>query len=253
MPTDEQAKALAEEYLAELPDDAFAAVLKRVRPPNSNTPNQTRKDTAMSLEAMESEIEDLRAQAAELNDNYARTQSEISADPHLTDAGKAEALAPFHEQLTTSVAALRHREKAVISAKREALERNLYGTSGYATEISGFREAQSIAARLTDDNEAHALYTNALRSDDKVLARAVFQQAEAKGWGKVTREHVSRNPATAAALKDLETIRRLEQNTLAASVHYMTPGLSTARSVTAPAVSSGQLRDMFFNSRQQYR
>jgi hypothetical protein len=33
VPTDEVAKAQAEEYLAELPDEEFAAVLRRVRPP----------------------------------------------------------------------------------------------------------------------------------------------------------------------------------------------------------------------------
>lgn len=207
----------------------------------------------MSLDDMEAEIADIRGNAADLADDYARTQSEISADPHLTDAGKAEALAPFHEQLTTSVAALRQREKAVVSNKREALERGLFGTTGYSTDISGYREAQGIAARLTDSDEAHATYTNALRSDDKVLARAVFQQAVTQGWEKVTSDYLSRNPSAATALKDLESIRRYEQNTLAALVHYMTPGLSTARSATAPAVSSGQLNEMFFNSPQSYR
>lgn len=206
----------------------------------------------MSLDAMEAEIAGIRAKAADLTDDYARTQAEISADPHLTDVGKNEALAPFHEQLKENVAALHQQEKAVVKGKREALERSLYGTTGYATDISGFREAQSIAARLTDDDEALAMYTNALRSDDKVLARAVFQQAETNGWGKVTREHVSRNPAAATALKDLESIRRYEQNTLAASVHYMTPGLSTARPVTAPAVSPGEMKAFFFNSPQPY-
>lgn len=205
----------------------------------------------MSLDAMESEIAGIRAKAADLTDDYARTQAEISADPHLTEAGKNEALAPFHEQMKEGVAALHQLEKAVVKTKREAIERSLYGTSGYATDISGFREAQSIATRLTDDDEAHAMYTNALRSDDKVLARAVFQQAETNGWGKVIREHVSRNPAAATALKDLESIRLYEQNTLAASVHYVTPGPSTARQVMPPAVSPGEMREFFFNSSQR--
>lgn len=38
MSTDEQGRAQAEEYLAELPDDEFAAVLKRVRPPQATPP-----------------------------------------------------------------------------------------------------------------------------------------------------------------------------------------------------------------------
>lgn len=207
----------------------------------------------MSLEAMETEIAGLRAKAADLADDYARTQAEISADPNLTDSGKAEALAPFHEQLTTSVAALHKQEKAVVKNKREALERSLFGTTGYASDISSFREAQGIAAKLTDGDEAFETYTNALRSDDKTLARAVFQQATTRGWDKVINDHLSRNPSAATAIKDLESIQRYEQNTLATSINYMTPGLSTARSVNVPAMTSDQAMHMFFNSPQAYR
>jgi hypothetical protein len=184
----------------------------------------------MSLDAMESEIAGIRAKAADLNDDYARTQAEISADPNLTDAGKSDALAPFHEQLKASVAALHQKEKAVVKSKREALERSLYGTSGYASDISGFREAQLIALRLNDDDEAHAMYVNALRSDDNTLARAIFQQAGTKGWDKVTREHLTHNPSVKTTLADLEAIRQYEQSGgLGAAVNYMTPTLSTTR------------------------
>lgn len=167
----------------------------------------------MSLESMESEIADIRAKAADLNNDYARTQAEISADTSLTETGKADALAPFHEQLKTSVAALSQQEKVIVKNKREALERSLYGTTGYTSDVSGFPEAQLIAVRLNDDDEAHAMYVNAIRSDDHVLARAIFQQAQAgKGWDKVTREHLTRNPTVKTTLADLEVIRRHEQS-----------------------------------------
>ena len=45
MPTDEVVKAQAEEYLAELPDDEFAAVIRRVRPPNLPSTTATNEDT----------------------------------------------------------------------------------------------------------------------------------------------------------------------------------------------------------------
>jgi hypothetical protein len=197
----------------------------------------------MSLESMESEIAGLRAKAADLADDYARTQAEVAADPNLTDSGKADALAPFHEQLKTRVAALHQQEKAVVKNKREALERSLYGTTGYASDISGFREAQLIAVRLNDADEAHAMYVNALRSDDNMLARAIFQQAGTKGWDKVTREHLTRNPTVKTTLADLEAIRRHEQSGgFGAAVNYMTPSLSTARSGMPPFLETRQYR-----------
>lgn len=199
----------------------------------------------MSLESMESEISGLRAKAADLADDYARTQAEVAADPNLTDSGKAEALAPFHEELKTRVAALHQQEKAVVKNKREALERSLYGTTGSASDISGFREAQLIAVRLNDDDEAHAMYLNALRSDDNVLARAIFQQAQsgAKGWDKVTREHLTRNPTVKTTVADLEAIRRHEQSGgFGAAVNYMVPAMSTARSGMPALLETRQYR-----------
>jgi hypothetical protein len=46
VPTDEAAKARAEEYLAELPDEEFAAVLKRVRPPQPQPGDAGRAEAA---------------------------------------------------------------------------------------------------------------------------------------------------------------------------------------------------------------
>lgn len=196
----------------------------------------------MSLDAMESEIADLRAQAADLGDNYAREQFEISTDPNLTDAGKQDALAPLHENLTTKVAALHQKEKALVKSKREALERTLFGTSGRSTDIVSFRDAQRIAASLTDLEDAHITYTNALRSDDTVLARAIFQQSVGRGWDKITADYLSRNPSAEAAFKDLEGIRRYEQNTLKATIHYMTPGMTTAQPLMPPDIGIGTRR-----------
>lgn len=205
----------------------------------------------MSLDSMESEIAGLRSQAAALADDYARTQHEVSSDPNLTEAGKKDALAPLHEDMKTRLADLRQQEKTVVQTKREALERSLYGTTGSSTDIVSFRDAQSIAARITDSDEAHTTYTNALRSDDKVLARAVFQQAVTRGWDKITNDYCQRTPSAATALKDLESIRRYEQNTLGATLHYMSPGLSTTRSVAPPAISGGEMAAFFSGGGQR--
>jgi hypothetical protein len=205
----------------------------------------------MSLEAMESEIAGIRAKAADLADDYARTQAEASADSNLTETGKLDALAPLHEDMTTKVSALLQQEKAVIKSKREALERSLFGASGNSMDIVSYRDAQSIAAQLTDSDEAQAKYTSAVRSNDKVLAQAIFAQSLTRGWSQITDDYTSRNPSAKTALADLDGLKRHEQNPLAAAMHYMTPRLSTARPVMPVGISSGEMNALFTGGGQR--
>lgn len=204
----------------------------------------------MSLDFMESEIAGLRAKAADLADSYARSQAEISTDSNLTDAGKRDALAPLHEDMQTKVTALLHEERAVVKRKKESLEKSLFGTGGSTADISRYREAQSIAAQLTDSDEAHDRYVSALRSDDTTLAQAVFSRAVTRGWSNITDDYLQRNPSAKTALADLEGIRRYEQNTLSSTLHYMTPGLSTAPAAMPVAISSGEMAAFFSGGSQ---
>lgn len=204
----------------------------------------------MSLDTLESEIAGLRSKAAELADSYAQTQAEITADPNLTESGKRDALAPLHQEMMTSVAELHQQEKAIVQSKRDALERTVFGTNGTSAEIGPYREAQSIAARITDSDDAQAVYTSALRSNDNVLAQAVFAQANERGWSKITADYFSRNPSAKAALDDLERIRQYEQKTLGAAMHYMTPRLSTAKAVMPVGISPGEMNAFFSGGSQ---
>jgi hypothetical protein len=211
----------------------------------------------MSLEFIEGKIDDIRAEAADLVDQYSRTQDEVSRDPNLTDAGKREHLAPIHESVSEQLKALRQREKDIVKTKRESLERSVFGlpagTTSDPARLVSFRDAQDRANRLTDRDEAEQAYKSALRSDDRVLAQAILSQALTRGWSNVTNDYLERNPQSRADLNDLEAIGQYEQNTLAVSIKYMMPGLTTAVPVSAPRVSPGQLNDMFYNSPQSYR
>ncbi|KZF00881.1 hypothetical protein A2J03_09860 [Rhodococcus sp. EPR-157] len=211
----------------------------------------------MSLEFIEGKIDDIRAEAAGVIDEYSRTQDEVSRDPNLTDTGKREHLAPIHESTSEKLKALRQQEKDVVRAKRENLERSVFGLpAGSASDparLVSFRDAQDRANRLTDRDEAEQAYKSALRSDDSVLAQAILGQALTRGWSNVTSDYLERNPQSRADLVDLKAIREYEQNTLAASVHYSMPSLSAAVPMSVPRVSSGQLNDMFYNSPGKYR
>jgi hypothetical protein len=211
----------------------------------------------MSLEFIEGKIDDIRAEAANLVDDYSRTQAEIANDPRLTTDGKREELAPVHESVSAKLKALRQQEKDVVKTKRESLERSVFGipagTASDPARLVSFRDAQDRANRLTDRDDAEQAYKSALRSDDTILAQAILGQALNRGWSNVTVDYLERNPQSRADLDDLKTIREYEQNTLAVSIKYMMPGLTTAAPVSAPRVSTGQINDMFFNSPQSYR
>ncbi|OWL97008.1 hypothetical protein B7435_26850 [Mycolicibacterium peregrinum] len=211
----------------------------------------------MSLEFIEEKIADIRGKAANLVDNYSQTQAEVAKDPNLTDAGKREHLAPIHEELSEQLKALRQQEKDVVKTKREKLERSVFGlpagTASDPARLVSFRDAQDRANRLTDRDEAEQAYKSALRSDDTVLAQAILSQALTHGWNNVTDDYLSRNPQSRSDLKDLQDLGRYENNSMASLVHYMTPTLTTDPPISAPAVSSGDLNHMFFNSPQSYR
>jgi hypothetical protein len=211
----------------------------------------------MSLEFIEGKIDDIRAEAANLVDDYSRTQAEVASDPNLTDAGKREHLAPIHQSVGEKLKALRQQEKDVVKTKRESLERSVFGLPAGATSdparLVSFRDAQDRANRLTDRDEAEQAYKSALRSDDTVLAQAILGQALTRGWSNVTDDYLERNPQSRSDLNDLKAIGQYEQNSLAVTTQYMMPGLTTDVPVSAPRVSTGQLNDMFYNTPQQYR
>lgn len=211
----------------------------------------------MSLDFVEGKIDEIRTQAADLIEDYSRTQAEVASDPNLTPAGKREHLASIHESVSEKLKALRQQEKDVVRTKREKLERSVFGlpagTAGNPAQLVSFRDAQDRANRLTDRADAEAAYQSALRSDDTVLAQAILAQALTRGWTNVTKDYLSRNPSAREDLDDLAAIKQYEQNSLAVSIKYMMPGLSTEAPVSVPTVTRGQLNEMFYNNPQSYR
>lgn len=189
----------------------------------------------MSLDALSDQIDGYRSKAANLLDSYAATQADIAADPNLTEIGKTEALQPFHEDVAAKVRALLTEEKAAVTRKRESLEKTVFGiTAANTTDITSYRDAQDRSESLTDPDEAWSKYTNALRSDDKILAQAILGRALELGWPRITADYRSRNPSAATALDDLANLTRYENNSFLSLTHYIVPGLSTGLNTAAP-------------------
>lgn len=208
----------------------------------------------MSLEFIEEKIESIRVQAANLIDDYNRTQAQVARDPNLTDAGKREHLAPIHQELTEQLKSLRQQEKDVVKTKREKLERSLFGlpagTTSDPARLVSFRDAQDRANRLNDRDEAEQAYKSALRSDDTVLAQAILGQAITRGWSNITDDYLTRNPQSRSDLNDLQQLGHYENNGFASLIGYIAPQLTTAPQATAPIMSPEDANRMFYNSPQ---
>ena len=102
---------------------------------------------------------------------------------------------------------LRKKETELIDAKKQTLEKQLFGLSTVTSSDPGqvllYRDAQDRAARLTQSDEAAQVFAAALRSDDKILAAAVLGRALDAGWNSIIDEYVNHNPSAGEDLRDL--------------------------------------------------
>lgn len=161
----------------------------------------------MSLAQLESQIEDLRAQAANLHKRSARTQDTIAKDPTLSEVGRQAKLDAERDRVRNQTRDLRKKETELINTKKETLQKRLFGLSSVASTDPGqvllYRDAQDRAARLTQSDEAAQAFTAAVRSDDKILAAAIVSRALDAGWRSIVNEYAAQNPTAGEDLKDL--------------------------------------------------
>lgn len=178
----------------------------------------------MSLTQLESQIEDLRAQAERIQTRWAKTRSSITNDNTLTDIGKQQKLDTEREQVSTKLRGLLAQESELVANKKQSLEKALFGLgpvdSTYTDRIMSYRDAQDRAARLQFHNEAQELLTSAIRSEDKILAAAVLAKALASQWQSVISQYLEHNPR---ASDDLDDLARLQSyNSLESGFSYIT-------------------------------
>lgn len=178
----------------------------------------------MSLAQLESQINDLRAQAERIQNRWARTSDVLTNDSSLSDTGKRAKLDSEREQVQAKLRDLRKRESELIADKRQSLERRLFGLSSVTctdpNQIIAYRDAQDRAARLNDGNTAQEVFAAAMRSDDKTLAAAVLARALSNGWSSIIAEYVKQHPA---AREDLDDLAKLQQyDSFGAGLSYIT-------------------------------
>jgi hypothetical protein len=183
----------------------------------------------MSLAQLESQINDLRAQAERIQSRWARTTGLLDADNTLSDTGKRSKLDVEHTQVSAKLSDLRKKEKQLIAGKRHSLEKSLFGLSSVTSsdpgQIIAYRDAQDRAARLTHADEAGQVFAAAIRSDDKTLAAAILGRALEAGWDNIVAEYVKENPSAKEQLDDLAKIH--DYDSFSAGLSYVTPSPSS--------------------------
>lgn len=161
----------------------------------------------MSLAQLESQIKDLRAQAASIHKRSARTTDSITGDRTLSEVGRQAKLDAERDRVRDQTSELRKKETGLIHAKKEALQKRLFGLSSVTSSDPGqvllYRDAQDRAGRLTQGDEAAQAFAAALRSDDKILAAAIVSRALEAGWRSIVNEYAAQNPTAGEDLKDL--------------------------------------------------
>ncbi|OBA60920.1 hypothetical protein A5647_12525 [Mycobacterium sp. 1100029.7] len=112
--------------------------------------------------------------------------------------------------MSAKLSDLRKKEKELITAKRQSLEKSLFGLSSVTSsdpgQIIAYRDAQDRAARLTQADEAGEVFAAAIRSEDKTLAAAILGRALEAGWSSIVAEYVKQNPSAKQQLDDLAKI-----------------------------------------------
>lgn len=178
----------------------------------------------MSLDKLETRIEEIRAQAENVQKRWARTRDSITKDNTLTDIGKQQKLDAERENVSAKLSALRAQETELIAAEKISLEKSLFGLgpvdSTYTDKIMSYRDAQDRAGRLDRAADADELLASAMRSDDKILARAVLAKALANEWRNVINKYVEQHPRSAEDLEDLAALRAYTP--LASGFSYIT-------------------------------
>ncbi|MDA4099976.1 hypothetical protein MMON44395_00060 [Mycolicibacterium monacense DSM 44395] len=182
-----------------------------------------RKTNIMSLAQLESQIDALRAQAERIQSRWARTSESWTNDNTLSDLGKRAKLESERAEVSAKLSDLRKQEKELVIAKKQALEKRLFGLSSVTSsdpgQIIAYRDAQDRAARLTRSDEAAEVFAAAMRSDDKSLAAAVLARALANGWDTIVAEYVKQDPA---AREDLDDLAKIQQyNSFEAGLSYI--------------------------------
>lgn len=176
----------------------------------------------MSLDALDAQLDDLRQQAANLQQNTAQQKKNIASDTTLSEEGRRnqthEVVAAAKERANT----LREKEVQLVKSHLRTLETQLDAKVGSgATDLIAFRDAQERADRIDEREDAQRLMGRALRSNDRTLAHALFRKAIDQRWGDVIEQFTAEHPDSATTAKEIQTLDQHLKNSWRRTFAYL--------------------------------
>lgn len=152
-------------------------------------------------------VETLRESASRTQGQLNHDLNAIDSDADLSDQGRTNARNARIEAAQNELAGLRDKEVGTIKARVQSLERSLDAKIGYGpTDLIAFRDAQERADRVADRDAASRLMAQALRSDDRTLAHALFRRAREARWRDALDQFAAAYPDSATAANEIDRL-----------------------------------------------
>ena len=176
----------------------------------------------MPLDILNSQVDSIRSEAASALDSHSRQIKAIETDVSLSAEGKTERKRAVNESAKESMRRLRQKENDAINMKVRDLERVLDSKVGNtASDIIAFRDAQDRAERFENADDAVKALERAIRTDDTVLAHAIFRRGIDSNWRSVLASFGNSYPDKKDLVGELAYLREAQTNTFGRGMHYM--------------------------------
>ncbi len=175
----------------------------------------------MSVDALETQVKGFREEAKQVGSRFGQEAKAIDQNANLSDEGKKAAKAEVNSAARDSLRALSQKESDAINMKVRDLEKAIDSKMGNtATDIIAFRDAQDRAEKFDSPDEATRVLERAIRSEDTVLAHAIFRRAIDSDWRKVIDMFGNEYPDKKDIVNDLSYLKEAQRNTMGRTMQY---------------------------------
>jgi len=191
---------------------------------------------------------DVQAKIANRKTEFAQQLTEIREDPNLSEAGKRRKIQAAYDSAKTEVDKLRGGAKEAVDRRQAELERVLFSVADQRDQVAAavsYRDAQDRVAGLRLDDAVN-LMQRALKTDDELLARALFQKAwehPSEAWSTIVEAYLSAYPLRRKAATELADLLDARGGSTARFVDEMRHGIQKPSELRKRNEASDELPD----------
>lgn len=158
----------------------------------------------MTLASLNVKLDRLRAEADSIRRSFRSSYATVRADSALSGDGKKELIDSIRSRANARLAELKEDEIKSSRAELEAAQKALVGLAGDTSgDVIGHRDAQDRADNIKKEEEAVAVLSRSLLSDDRSLTYAVLRRSLDMGWDNATEVVSEKLPSAGTAVKTI--------------------------------------------------